>query len=255
MWGITFKVCLPCMAEGWELRKCWHCGEAYHTDTLLQNKSVKCSGCGMESIPLVGDKVRTGNMNAFSALLGYFGIVALVGALGGIMVVHGWNFWVTFALLGGIIYFIAKLFLGKYQISRIPERILSESIPGHQISGDLPAFDQLVADAIDELPGRLKDRMTNVSFVVEDRPSSSVLEKLGCMKDRTLLGLFQGIPLNKRSVWQSASIPERITLFQKNIENLCHSEEEIKQKIKEVVRHEVAHLVGFTEDEIRELGY
>lgn len=50
-------------------------------------------------------------------------------------------------------------------------------------------------------------------------------------------------------------MPERITIFQRNIENLCHSDAEIKQKIKEVVRHEVAHFVGFTEDGIKEMGY
>ena len=119
----------------------------------------------------------------------------------------------------------------------------------------MTVFDQLVTDAMNELPQSLKNRLSNVSVVVEDRPTSAVLEKLGSMKNRTLLGLFQGIPLNKKSVWQPASMPERITIFRKNIENLCRSDEEIKQKIKEVVRHEVAHFVGFTEDEIRELGY
>lgn len=239
------------MDEGWELRKCWYCGETYRTDAIHQNKIGKCFGCGMELIPLIADKAITSGANELCALLGYFGIIALVGAMGGIMVVHGWNFWVTFVMLGGIIYLTAKVFMGKYKISRIHERIVSEFIPEHRVS----VFDQLVADAMNELPGSLKDRLSNVSVVIEDRPSSSVLEKLGLMKNRTLLGLFQGIPLNKKSVWQSASMPERITIFQENIETLCHSDEEIKQKIKEVVRHEVAHFVGFTEDEIRGLGY
>jgi len=243
------------MTDGWELQKCWHCGEAYRTDALHENKRVKCFGCGMELIPLVADKTITSGANAFYVLLGYFCIIALVGALGGIMVVHGWNFWVTFVMLGGIIYLTAKVFMGKYSISRIHEQIVGEFIPDHQVSGQVAVFDQLVADAMNELPGSLKIRLSNVSVVIEDRPSSSVLEKLGLMKNRTLLGLFQGIPLNKKSVWQSASMPERITIFQKNIETLCHSDEEIKQKIKEVVRHEVAHFVGFTEDEIRGLGY
>ncbi|MBE7444849.1 MAG: metallopeptidase family protein [Planctomycetia bacterium] len=70
-----------------------------------------------------------------------------------------------------------------------------------------------------------------------------------------MLGLFQGVPLNKKSIWQSATIPERITIFQHNVENICRTDEEIKQKIKEVIRHEVAHFVGFTEEEIRNFGY
>lgn len=220
-----------------------------------QHESTKCFRCGMELIPLVVDETIVGDTNEFCVVLGYFGIVALVGALGGIMVVQGWNFWVTFAMLGGILYLTAKLFLGKYKMTRINERTLSEFIPGDQDTSHVTVFDQLITDAMNEMPQGLKNRLSNVSVVVEDRPTSAVLEKLGTMKNRTLLGLFQGIPLTKKSVWQPAVMPEKITIFRKNIENLCRSDEEIKQKIKEVVRHEVAHFVGFTENEIRELGY
>ncbi|OHB72125.1 MAG: hypothetical protein A2W17_03190 [Planctomycetes bacterium RBG_16_41_13] len=113
----------------------------------------------------------------------------------------------------------------------------------------------MALDAIKELPQNIKTRLENVSIVVEDRPNAPVLEKLKLKSNRILLGVFQGIPLNKKSVWHSGTLPEKITLFQKNIESVCHSEEEIKQRIKKVVRHEVAHYVGFSEEEIRQLGY
>ena len=94
-----------------------------------------------------------------------------------------------------------------------------------------------------------------MAIVIESRPKSHVSKKLRLTPNRILLGLFQGIPLNKKSVWQSGTMPERITIFQDNIEAVCHSDQEIKHKIKEVVRHEVAHFVGFTEEEITKLGY
>lgn len=50
-------------------------------------------------------------------------------------------------------------------------------------------------------------------------------------------------------------MPEKITIYQKNIEAISHSDEEIKHRIKKVVRHEVAHFVGFTEEQVRRLGY
>lgn len=243
------------MVADLELLRCLHCGETYRPDPFCKDKGMRCSGCGMELIPLVADKTTTGDTNDLIALLGYFGIIALVGAVGGIMVVHGWNIWVAFVMLGGIIFFIAKLFLEKYKINRINERISSRFFPDQPDLGHVSVFDQLVADAMNELPGSLKNRLSNVSVVIEDQPGSSTLKKLGLTKNKVLLGLFQGVPLNKKSVWQSAAMPERITIFQRNIENLCHSDGEIKQKIKEVVRHEVAHFVGFTEDGIREMGY
>jgi predicted Zn-dependent protease with MMP-like domain len=50
-------------------------------------------------------------------------------------------------------------------------------------------------------------------------------------------------------------MPDKITIYQKNIEAVCGSDEEIKNRIKKVVRHEVAHFVGFTEEQVKLLGY
>ena len=50
-------------------------------------------------------------------------------------------------------------------------------------------------------------------------------------------------------------MPDKITIYQKNIEAICGSDEEIKNRIKKVVRHEVAHFVGFTEEQVKWLGY
>lgn len=243
------------MEKDLELLKCFHCGKVFHTDEYCQNRSMKCFGCGMELVPLIADKIISRDTKGVCVLLGFFTIIAFLGAIGGVMLVHGWNFWVTFAMVGGIIFFISKIFMSKYKISEIGEYLSNETAPEYQGIQHATVFDQFVVDAINELPQRLKDRLSNVSIVVEDKPNSHILEKLRLMSNTTLLGLFQGVPLSKKSVWQSGTMPERITLFQKNIEKICCSDEEIKQRIKEVIRHEVAHFVGFTEEEIRKLGY
>jgi len=243
------------MVKDLELLECFYCGKAYHLNKYSQKKSMICSGCGMETVPLITGKTEARDEKEFYILLSYFVISALLGALGGVMLMNGWNFWVTFAMVGGIVYLMGKIFVGKYKISVISEYVSVNKIPGNQSTGHQTVFDRLVVDAIEELPQSLKGRLSNVSIIVEDKPNNEILEKMELKSDRTLLGLFQGVPLNKRSVWQSGTMPERITIFQKNIETLCHSEEEIKQRIKEVIRHEVAHFVGFTEEEIRKLGY
>jgi predicted Zn-dependent protease with MMP-like domain len=237
------------------LLKCLHCGKAFHSDEYSQKRSMKCSGCGMELVPLIAGKKIPGDTKEFCVVSGFFTIIAFLGALGGVMLAYGWNFWVTFTMIGGMIYLIAKIFMGKYKIVEI-DTYLSREIPSEDHEVDyITGFDQLVVDAINELPKSIRDRLSNVSIVVEDKPNSHILEELKLLSDTTLLGLFQGVPLNKRSVLQSGTVPERITIFQKNIEKLCRSDDEIKQRIKEVVRHEVAHFVGFTEEEIRKLGY
>lgn len=243
------------MEKDLEVLKCFHCGKAYHPDEYSLNMSMKCFGCSMELVPLVTDKKISRDTKEFGVLLGFFTIIAFLGALGGVMLVHGWNFWVTFAMIGGITYLTAKIFTGKYTITEIDKYVSRELAQEDHGANPVTVFDQLVVDAINEMPQRLRDRLSNVSIVVEDKPNSHILEKLRLMSNTTLLGLFQGVPLNKKSIWQSVTMPERITVFQKNIEKICRSDEEIKQRIKEVIRHEVAHFVGFTEEEVRKLGY
>ncbi|TLD40514.1 MAG: hypothetical protein JETT_3238 [Candidatus Jettenia ecosi] len=214
-----------------------------------------CIGCGLTVIPIIARKKRKKDTKGFCVLLGYFAIVALLGSLGGAMLMQGWNFWVTFAMLGGIIYLVGKIFMGTYNINEIGEYGPDEIVPEAQGTEHKIVFDRLVVDAIKELPQSIQGRLSNISIVVEDKPASKVLEKLKITPGRILLGLFEGIPLNKKSVWHSGAMPERITIFQKNIEALCHSDGEIKRRIKNVVRHELAHFIGFTEEEIRNLGY
>jgi len=235
--------------------KCFYCGQTYRLEEYDQKKGMICLGCGMQMIPLVARKIRERDTKGLCVLLGYFAIVALLGSMGGIMLVHGWSFWVTFAMIGGIIYFVARIFMDKFKISEVDEYLSATIIQKDRDMPHVSVFEGLVADAIGELPQKLKDRLANVAIVIESRPKNHVSRKLRLMPNRILLGLFQGIPLNKKSVWQSGTMPERITIFQDNIEAICHSDQEIKHKIKEVVRHEVAHFVGFTEEEITKLGY
>ncbi|MBM2833589.1 MAG: hypothetical protein HW406_750 [Candidatus Brocadiaceae bacterium] len=243
------------MAKDSELLKCFHCGQPNSRDEYSQKKRMACSGCGMEIVPLITEKTRERDTKGLCVVLGFFTIVALLGALGGVMMVHGWSFWVTVTIIGGIIFFVGKIFMGKYKITEFGEYLPVEAVQEYPTRESVTNFDRLVIDAIHELPQNLKERLSNVSVVVEDKPSGVVLGKLRLLPNTILMGLFQGVPLNKKSVWHSGTLPERITIYQKNIEAICRSEEEIKRRIKKVVRHEVAHYVGFTEEEIKGMGY
>ena len=113
-------------------------------------------------------------------------------------------------------------------------------------------FEQIAQETFDSLPADFRNRVENVHIVVEDYPSDDALEKVKA--DRySLLGLYQGIPLTHRGQWygMSATVPDKISLYQKNIETICRSEKEIELRIREVLFHELGHYFGMNEAQIR----
>jgi predicted Zn-dependent protease with MMP-like domain len=114
-------------------------------------------------------------------------------------------------------------------------------------------FDRLVAEALDELPRRFRRRLRNIAVVVESEPSQALLEEMGLWPDRTLLGLYQGVPLPSRGFSYGNVLPDRITIFQKPIEATCRTSDEIKDAVKETVMHEIGHYFGLDDEQLEEL--
>jgi predicted Zn-dependent protease with MMP-like domain len=115
-------------------------------------------------------------------------------------------------------------------------------------------FEQLVARAVDSLPEELYERMENVDVIVADRPSRQQMESLGDDPHETLLGLYEGVPLTARSGHYGLVMPDKITIFQKPVEAMCRSDNEIIDEIRRVVLHEIAHHFGISDARLKELG-
>lgn len=116
-------------------------------------------------------------------------------------------------------------------------------------------FQEIMEDALLKIPKAFKDRIENIAFIVEAYPSLHDLEKLNVTNQYHLLGLYSGIPYTSRNTNYSSALPDRIILFQKNIESLCNTRAELESKIKEVLIHEIAHYFGMDEDEVAAAGY
>ncbi len=114
-------------------------------------------------------------------------------------------------------------------------------------------FEELVLLALKRLPKFFKKKMKNVDVVVEDRASRDLLSEMGIRSPSELLGLYQGIPLDRRGFYYGNVLPDKITLFQIPIELMCQTKEEVEEKVKEVVIHEVGHYFGLSDKRLREL--
>ncbi len=104
-------------------------------------------------------------------------------------------------------------------------------------------FAELVREALDGLPTIFRKKIRNIQVVVEDEPT----------EQNGLLGLYQGVPFKHRGIWYGNVLPDRITLFKRNIERISRTDEEIKEWIHEVLIHEIGHYFGFSEADLRRL--
>ena len=113
-------------------------------------------------------------------------------------------------------------------------------------------FEEIAQHAFDSLPEKFVGKVENVQIVVEDLPSDDALARTRAGR-RSLLGLYQGVPLPHRgtSYGMYPVGPDKITLYQANIEAVCRTEEEMEHRITEVLFHELGHYFGMNEEEVR----
>jgi predicted Zn-dependent protease with MMP-like domain len=102
-------------------------------------------------------------------------------------------------------------------------------------------FDKLVERALRAIPPRFRRQLKNVAFIVEAEPPAP-----------NLLGLYQGRPLTYRSVSDSFTMPDRITIFQGPHERMARDRRHLEQLVLDTVWHEIAHYFGMDERAVRQ---
>ncbi|MGH3715986.1 MAG: metallopeptidase family protein [Micromonosporaceae bacterium] len=106
-------------------------------------------------------------------------------------------------------------------------------------------FEELVGDALDEIPSELLKMMQNVVIMVEDEPPHG----------EPLLGVYEGYALPDRGWDYGGVLPDRITLFRNPILRICHTEDEVVDEVAITVVHEIAHHFGIDDARLHELGW
>jgi predicted Zn-dependent protease with MMP-like domain len=114
-------------------------------------------------------------------------------------------------------------------------------------------FQRLVVEAVALIPKRFRREMKNLALVVEDEPAPDLLAEMEIEPPDSLFGLYQGTPLPERTWAFGNNLPDRITLFQRPIEQDCEDEDEVRAVIGETLIHEVGHYFGMNEEEIEEI--
>jgi len=105
-------------------------------------------------------------------------------------------------------------------------------------------FEELVADALDEVPAGLLQHMDNVVVLVEDEPP-----------EPGLLGLYEGFALTDRGWDYAGALPDRIFIYRNPTLAICETEEDVVDEVAITVVHEIAHHFGINDARLHELGW
>jgi predicted Zn-dependent protease with MMP-like domain len=109
---------------------------------------------------------------------------------------------------------------------------------------DRERFEEMVRAALDGIPDELGELISNVAVTVDHGVGPA-----------GLLGLYQGVPLTRRSSYYASALPDRITIYRQAICAVCASDAEVVEQVRRTVVHEVGHHFGIGDARLRELGW
>ncbi len=208
----------------------------------------------------------------FAALAVVVGLALLGDLVGGGSYGNTSTLVLLFALVV-ILSFVAVLFMADSPASRWATRVMegeprgfntppmrrqARTPPGFTFTSSPPepegndaVFERLVAEAIATVPDKFAPYMRNIVVEVEKEPSEETLRRSGVPEGYTLLGLYRGVPLQKRGIAETA--PDIITIFRGPIERHCGGDQDrIRDQVRATTLHELAHHFGMDHEEMPE---
>ncbi len=114
------------------------------------------------------------------------------------------------------------------------------------------SFDAAVRKAIGRLPRSFRERMKGVEIYVKDLPDLG--RDPGTDISPLVMGVFDGYSLTERresDPW--TQFPPRIVLYQRNIERVCATHEDLVEEIEVTLLHEVGHYFGLEEEDLERI--
>ena len=118
---------------------------------------------------------------------------------------------------------------------------------------ELERFEELVRRGLGLIPDEIAKQMSNVDIEVQDMPSQQQLASAGVPSGHTLLGLYVGIPLTRRTSGSNMAMPDRIIIFQRPLEARSPDDDDLVERVRDTVIHEVAHHFGISDERLDEI--
>ena len=109
--------------------------------------------------------------------------------------------------------------------------------------------------ALARIPEPFREAMDNLAFIVEDWPDPGLMEEMYGDPETFVYGIFTGTALPDRHVGDSGDLPAVIRIYQGALEYDFEDTGELERELETTLVHEIAHYMGFDEDQLEALGY
>ena len=117
-------------------------------------------------------------------------------------------------------------------------------------------FEKMVQETLEDIPDKYRKilREEKIEILPRENAPPAIKEKF---PNKTVFGIFVGMPRKCKIVFSIQTEPTRIELYKESFEKVfgTNVSEAIKEQIRHTVIHEIAHYLGFTEEEIDKAGY
>ncbi|MEX2616347.1 MAG: metallopeptidase family protein [Alphaproteobacteria bacterium] len=122
------------------------------------------------------------------------------------------------------------------------------------IAPSLEEFERLADDAWRTIPAALRAAAKDVVICVEDFPDEDICREMELDSPFELLGLYQGVAINERSVMDGAADMDMVFLYRRPmLDYWCESDEDLGHIVRHVLIHEIGHHFGFSDDDMEAL--
>ncbi len=120
-----------------------------------------------------------------------------------------------------------------------------------------PSLDELKAiaeAAFKTLPDELARHVTGVVIRIADFPDPEIERDMGLESPFDLLGLYQGVSLDRKSVSDPRPDVDMIFLYRRPIlDYWCETGEDLNHVIRHVLIHEIGHHFGLSDDDMERI--
>lgn len=127
----------------------------------------------------------------------------------------------------------------------------SSAAPAFTAPPSLADIESIARTTMAELPAAFRVELADVAVHVVDFPDAETLEDMQAEDEFSLLGLYSGHGLDRKTTHHAPQSINTIHLYRRPLlDYWCETGEDLDHVVRHVIIHEIGHHLGFSDDDM-----